>query len=137
MIFLSVVILYESFTADKESDVPFISSEYSNEKDFRLFNDAFNNKTPVVKDLRNHIDKYANEVKVLCVQNLLPVLKNFTRVFVFCVDLGRALNVLVLEGCKKEVIFVDAMFDKFPTKQVDGLEIISPEQLIVLVTVSV
>ncbi len=130
-----ILIFYQSLfcmrvlLADKESDVPFISSEYSNEEDFRLFNDAFNNKHPI-KDLRNHIDKYANEVKILCVQNLLPVLKNFTKVFVFCVgSLGRAIARLVLEGCKKEVIFVDAMFDKFPTKQVDGLEIISPEHL--------
>ncbi len=104
---------------------PGLSSDY----ELQLFKNVFDNKTPV-SELSFFMEKIADDLKKICIQKLLPLLDNFQKIFVFCVgSLGRAVARLVSENCDKEVIFVDAMFDKFPTNRVDGLQIVSPEEL--------
>ena len=101
----------------------------SDEKEIQLFKNVFKNKVPVTK-LKYLMEKIADDIKKICILQLLPNLTDFQKVFIFCVgSLGRAVARLVSEGCKKEVIFVDAMFDKFPTKKVDGLKIVGPQDL--------
>ena len=97
--------------------------------DIKLIRDVFNNKIPV-NEIKDNIENIADDIKKICIKELLPLLHNYHKVFVFCVgSLGRAVARLVSEGCNKKVIFVDAMFDKFPTNKVDGLSIVSPEFL--------
>ncbi|OUT97690.1 MAG: hypothetical protein CBC01_05525 [Betaproteobacteria bacterium TMED41] len=94
-----------------------------------LFKNVFENKVPV-EELKILVNGIADEIKKICIEKLLPDLKNFKKIFIFCVgSLGRAVARLVSEGCNKEVVFVDAMFDKFPNNEVDGLKIVSPDDL--------
>ncbi len=95
----------------------------------QIFKSVFDNKASV-NDLKNLIEKIADDIKKICIDQLIPFLENFETVFVYCVgSLGRAVARLVSEGCRKEVIFVDAMFDKFSGNEVDGLRIMGPEDL--------
>jgi hypothetical protein len=101
----------------------------SSNHEVQLLKNVFDNKISVT-ELRNFIEKIAYDIKKICIEKLLPLLHNFQKVFVFCVgSLGRAVARLVSEGCSKDVIFVDAMFDKFPSNKVDGLLLVSPEEL--------
>lgn len=95
----------------------------------QIVKNVFENKIDV-SELRDFINKIAEELKKICAQKLIPLLENFQKVFVFCVgSLGRSIAKLVAEGSNKEVIFVDEMFDKFPTNKVDGIGLISPMDL--------
>jgi hypothetical protein len=99
------------------------------ENEIIFFKNVFENRASIL-ELKHMIEKIAYEIKKICIEKLFPVLKNFQKVFVFCVgSLGRAVARLVSQGCKKEVVFVDAMFDKFPNNEVDGFRIVSPQDL--------
>lgn len=115
--------------ASSKTDNTTPQSDFFVGNESQIVKNVFENKIDA-SELRDFINKIAEELKKICVQKLIPLLENFQKVFVFCVgSLGRSIAKLVAEGSNKEVIFVDEMFDKFPTNKVDGLGLISPMDL--------
>ena len=129
MIFFQSLFCMRVLLASSKTENIISQSSFSKDSEIKIIKHVFENKIDV-SELRDFINKIAVELKRICTQMLIPLLENFQKVFVFCVgSLGRSVAKLVTEGCNKEVIFVDEMFDKFPTKKVDGLGLISPKDL--------
>ena len=115
--------------ASKKNSGQISQNNLFNSNDAKLFKGVFNNEIPI-SNLKDIHEKIATEIKNICIKKLMPIIDDFKKVFVFCVgSLGRSVAKLVCEGCKKEVIFVDAMFEKFPTGKLDGFDIISPKEM--------